>query len=174
MSSTLWLFGYGSLVWRPAMPIMEGHPAWIEGWSRRFWQGSPDHRGTPEAPGRVATLVEAPGGVCHGQAWRVSTDVLQGLDRRERAGYARFHLPTHLGDGRRVPALIYVAKPQNPNWLGPAPLSEMATHIHHSKGPSGSNREYLLRLATVLAERAVLDPHTEELASAVRAFPEHP
>ena len=57
----VWLFGYGSLIYKAGFDYIERQPATITGWQRRFWQGSHDHRGTPHAPGRVATLVEAPG-----------------------------------------------------------------------------------------------------------------
>ncbi len=174
MSETLWVFGYGSLVWRPGLPVLEGHPAWIPGWSRRFWQGSPDHRGTPGRPGRVLTLIETPDQVCHGQVWRVSDDVLGDLDHREQAGYTRLVRPATLADGTVRQAVVYIAGPDNPSWLGPADLAQMAAHIQGSRGPSGTNRAYLLRLADTLAARGVRDDHVEALASAVRALPELP
>ena len=52
-----WLFGYGSLVWRPDLHFDESREGYISGFVRRFWQSSPDHRGTPKSPGRVCTLV---------------------------------------------------------------------------------------------------------------------
>lgn len=54
---SLWIFGYGSLVWRPAFVHRRRVPAALSGYVRRFWQGSTDHRGVPERPGRVVTLL---------------------------------------------------------------------------------------------------------------------
>lgn len=166
----LWLFGYGSLVWRPDFEHAERHPAVIEGWTRRFWQGSSDHRGVPEAPGRVVTLVPEPGARCHGVAYRVAPEavdgVLAGLDHRERGGYARIELSLQLlraGPGApptTIPgARMYLATPDNPSYLGPAPLPEMAAQIARSHGPSGPNAEYLLRLADALRELGADDEH---------------
>lgn len=168
--SDAWVFGYGSLVWRPDFEHLERVPASIDGWIRRFWQGSPDHRGTLERPGRVVTLLPEPGATCHGVAYRVAADVWEpiqaALDHREKAGYAHHRVTLTLRDGRVIPdGLVYVAGRDNPNFLGPAPLAEMAAHIHESVGPSGPNREYLLRLARTLDELGVVDPHVRELAA---------
>ncbi|RZA31933.1 MAG: gamma-glutamylcyclotransferase, partial [Lysobacteraceae bacterium] len=67
--ASVWLFGYGSLIWKADFPYIERRPASIGGWSRRFWQGSHDHRGTGSAPGRVVTLVAEDGATCHGMAY---------------------------------------------------------------------------------------------------------
>ena len=91
--SDAWVFGYGSLIWRPDFEYMERLPASLRGWERRFWQASPDHRGTPEAPGRVVTLVPVSGAVCEGMAYRIAgavwAPIRAALDHREKAGYSQ-------------------------------------------------------------------------------------
>jgi cation transport protein ChaC len=154
----VWIFGYGSLVWRPDFPFVERRVVKLEGWSRRFWQGSTDHRGTAQAPGRVATLIE--GGECWGAAFRLRErdieEVLARLDHREQGGYERQEV--RIG---ALQALVYFATSDNPNWLGPAPLREIASTIRNSHGPSGPNLEYLMRLVEALGPRS--DSHLREL-----------
>lgn len=174
----LWVFAYGSLIWRPAIPFAERRIAHAPGFERRFYQGSTDHRGTPEAPGRVVTLLPNPGTRCTGVAYRVPDPeaevVLDTLDVRERGGYTRLRLHVEL-DGPTplaVPALTYIAGPDNPNWLGPAPLSAIARQVARSRGPSGTGREYLVRLAAALRELAADDPHVFALELEVLALRE--
>ena len=160
----LWLFGYGSLIWKADFDYLERQPAYITGWARRFWQASHDHRGTPEAPGRVATLIRSPGAVCHGMAYRITPDVLGPLDARETNGYLREKVPLtfldHNGhDAGRSEGLIYLASEDNPAFLGEAPLADIARQINQAHGPSGPNREYLLNLAHALRELGVDDAH---------------
>src|SRR5688572_23633515 len=84
-------------MFRPAFDFAAREPAFIEGYTRRFWQGSTDHRGVPGAPGRVATLSPAASARCYGIAFGVAPAnapaVLDGLDFRERGGYSRLELP---------------------------------------------------------------------------------
>ncbi|MCA9604173.1 MAG: gamma-glutamylcyclotransferase [Myxococcales bacterium] len=170
----MWIFGYGSLVWRPAFAHLEAAVATVDGFERRFWQGSEDHRGVPGAPGRVVTLIESPDGQVVGRAYRVSGDVwaevVATLDHREKGGYAQHEVDLMLIDGRRVPALVYLATEENPNWLGPAPLEAMVAQIARAVGPSGANAEYLERLDAWLREVGAEDAHVAELAAALRAL----
>lgn len=171
----MWIFGYGSLVWRPALAYSERVVACVHGWRRRFWQGSPDHRGTPLQPGRVATLLPAGRGeICWGAAYRLAPAqveaTLRRLDVREVAGYRRCLVDISLRPGgpRIGRALLYTALPHNPSYLGPAPMPEMAAHILRCRGRSGTNVEYVVRLAEALRAASTYDPHVAAVADALR------
>jgi glutathione-specific gamma-glutamylcyclotransferase len=158
-SAAVWVFGYGSLIWKADFPFLERRRAAIHGWARRFWQGSHDHRGTADAPGRVVTLVAAPGEPCVGMAYRVTPDVFAHLDHREKNGYTRLATMLHFDDGSVVEGLMYIASESNAAYLGPATEDEIARHIARSHGPSGANRDYLLELAIALRGLGADDPH---------------
>lgn len=162
-----WVFGYGSLIWRVDFPYLERRRATLRGWARRFWQGSHDHRGTPEAPGRVVTLIPKPNAACAGMAYRVDDAVFAHLDHREKNGYMRMTLDIVLCGAERVPSVVYVADEGNPAFLGPATLDAIAGHILRSSGPSGRNADYLLELDAALREMGVQDDHVRDLARRV-------
>jgi cation transport protein ChaC len=168
-----WIFGYGSLIWRPSIPFVERRTATIAGWVRRFWQGSIDHRGVPGSPGRVVTLHEDPAERCWGRAYRIDREqeeeVLTRLDVREKGGYERREVTLHFQDrqGGVAPGLVYIATPRNRNYLGPAPLAEIADQVQLATGPSGNNAEYVLRLARALREMSAEDAHVFELAKMI-------
>jgi cation transport protein ChaC len=163
-------------VWRPDFAHAERRPAWIDGFARRFWQGSTDHRGRPGAPGRVVTLVHEAGSRCWGMAYCVSDSdreaVLESLDVREQGGYERLELPVHFAQDpvEERTALVWIATAENRNYLGPAPSEAIATQIHASHGPSGANPEYVLRLAEALREIDADDPHVFEIERLVRRY----
>ena len=172
----VWIFGYGSLIWRPGFPVAVGIPGRARGWVRRFYQGSPDHRGTPNKPGRVVTLLPESGGITHGTLWKIQAgyelQTLADLEIREKAGYQRHRIEVET-EGGRVNALTWIAPhddpKSNPNYLGPAPLADMVAQIRSCHGPSGANLDYLIELGRVLDEMHVSDSHVQTLLRAVRS-----
>ncbi|MDB5792316.1 MAG: gamma-glutamylcyclotransferase [Massilia sp.] len=167
----VWLFGYGSLIFKADFPYLERRPAAISGWSRRFWQGSHDHRGTETAPGRVVTLVPDPDALCHGMAYLVTPEEFAHLDHREKNGYLRLATDIHFDDGSSVEGLVYIATQENAAFLGPASAAEIARQIAAARGPSGPNSEYLLELAKALRELGKPDPHVFEIERHLRQLP---
>jgi cation transport regulator ChaC len=166
-----WLFGYGSLVWRPDFPFLNARDGYVVGWTRRFWQGSHDHRGVPGAPGRVVTLVREPEAICWGRAYEIEASVWEqvarGLDHREKDGYVRHRERVCFEDGDEVEASVYVATPDNPSFLGDAPFEALVAQIRSAAGPSGSNVDYVLELSRALRAMGAADPHVDAIAEAL-------
>ncbi|MFC4701148.1 gamma-glutamylcyclotransferase [Glaciecola siphonariae] len=155
----LWVFGYGSLIYKVDFPYLDKSPAHIKGYERRMWQGSSDHRGTPSSPGRVATLTPSGNTLCFGMAYRVTPDVFEHLDHREKNGYLREEIDITLATGSTVRGLVYMATPDNEAFLGDASTEELARHIYESEGPSGENKDYVYDLAEALRKHGEHDEH---------------
>jgi cation transport regulator ChaC len=158
---SVWVFGYGSLIYKADFPFLERRPANIRGWSRRFWQGSHDHRGTPSAPGRVVTIIPEDGAICNGMAYLITPEVFEHLDYREKNGYLRVAVAIEFDDvaGDAADGVVYIAREDNEAFLGAASEEEIARHIARSAGPSGPNSDYLTQLAIALRELGKHDPH---------------
>ena len=173
---SVWLFGYGSLIWNPDIPYVDRKPATLVGFVRKFWQGSHDHRGTPENPGRVVTLVPCKKGHCDGIAYLVSLStvksVFEKLDHREKNGYRQTVISLNFTNELGGEAITYIADKTNPAFLGPAPKSSIAKQIALSSGPSGENKDYLFELAAALRKDNFIDNHVFELESLVRKLQE--
>ena len=155
----IWLFGYGSLMYKVDFPILEQRPAILHGWKRRFWQGSHDHRGTEIAPGRVLTLIKDPEASCFGLALRITTEEFEYLDHREKNGYLRYLEPLEFTGGANKPGVIYIAPEDNEAFLGKDTEQNIARHIASSRGPSGENADYVFDLAQALREHQADDAH---------------
>jgi len=170
----IYVFGYGSLIWRPGFPYLRKFDGYIRGWKRLFWQGSTDHRGTPEAPGRVVTLVKDPHSVTWGTVYCIPDEeaatILKNLDYREKGGYIREEVDVYI-HGRDAPvvtkSILYVASEKNGHFLGESTLEEVAHQIYRSVGPSGPNVDYLLNLADSMRKMNAIDPHITALETLV-------
>jgi len=164
-TADVWVFGYGSLIFRAEFPFVERRVATIRGFSRRFWQRSPDHRGTPEAPGLVVTLIEDQASSVLGVAYRIAREqayaVLTELDQRERAGYERAFVELEFSQAPfgHARALLYRARAENPGFLANADEQSIAEIVRGARGPSGDNASYVRQLAQALRELGADDRH---------------
>lgn len=116
----MWIFGYGSLLWKPNFPYTTIKSGVVKNYARKFWQLSPDHRGNEENPGRTVTLVKQQDAVCWGIAFKVPEDEVQAtvsyLNIREQAGYELQTVEFHPDDGSETFELeVYIstAHPEN-------------------------------------------------------------
>lgn len=164
-SGNTWIFGYGSLIFRPQFQYAERRVARLHGFERRFWQSSPDHRGTPAIPGRVVTLIENPSAAVLGVVYLVlaaqAAQVLAELDERERAGYERASVCVEFVEPPfgRVSALVYQARANNPGFVAGASNEQIAEVVRVARGPSGDNASYVRSLGQALRELGEDDPH---------------
>lgn len=173
LSRGVWIFAYGSLLFRPGFDYVERRRAFVRGWTRRFWQGSPDHRGVPEAPGRVVTLIPRATETVGGAAYRIAAEdaraIVELLDDREQAGFVRAKLPLVAAPDAEpfAEGITWVAGSENPHFLGELPEHAIAAYVRDRRGPSGSNTDYVLRLAESLRALEVTDLHVERIAEAL-------
>ncbi|XP_061560442.1 glutathione-specific gamma-glutamylcyclotransferase 1 [Phycodurus eques] len=177
-SSSLWIFGYGSLVWKPDFKYKRSEVGYIRGYKRRFWHGDNFHRGNDELPGRVVTLIPEDDASTWGVGFEVSgtqvEEALEYLNVREavRGGYDSEIVAFHPEEGGpSVPALLYIANADNPTYLGPAAPEEIGARIAVCQGRTGHNLEYLLRLAAFMRTSCphVNDQHLFDVEAAALA-----
>ncbi|KAE8286992.1 Glutathione-specific gamma-glutamylcyclotransferase 1 [Larimichthys crocea] len=174
--SSLWIFGYGSLVWKPDFKYKRSKVGYIQGYKRRFWHGDNFHRGNDELPGRVVTLIEDDDASTWGVAFEVTgsqvEESLKYLNVRETVcgGYKTQMVDFFAEDGSQPPvqALLYIATTDNPLYLGPASPEEIGTQIAICRGKTGHNLEYLLRLAEFMRKSCpqVEDSHLFSIEAA--------
>jgi len=171
---TMWVFGYGSLVWNPGFDPQERVLAMLPGYHRSFCMHSVHHRGTSENPGLVLALDAQPDSVCRGVALSVPDDekqqVLDYLREREliSSAYIEKRLEIDLADGRRVEAVTYVVDTDHEQYCGGLGLEEQARIIARAVGGRGPNTEYLFNTTRHLVELGIDDRELDWLVRRVR------
>jgi cation transport protein ChaC len=165
----LWVFGYGSLMWRPGFDFASRHHALVRGYHRALCVYSHVHRGTKERPDLVLGLDR--GGSCKGVAFRVEANAaaptLAYLRAREQVTsvYHEVFLRASLSDGRSVTAVCYVVDRKHPQYAGQLAEAELVRLVSQGAGVSGTNPDYVRNTSQHLGELAIRDKTLEWLAS---------
>ncbi|MGJ4953933.1 gamma-glutamylcyclotransferase [Bradyrhizobium sp. HKCCYLS20291] len=167
----LWVFGYGSLMWRPGFDFLEQVPARLIGEHRALCVYSFVHRGTPEKPGLVLGLDR--GGACRGIAFRVAEDKREAtiayLRAREQVTsvYREVRRSVWLeNDAReRVSALVYVVDRGHVQYAGRLSLHEQLRHVRQGHGQSGANCDYVISTVKAIEAQGFRDAQLHRLAT---------
>jgi len=166
----LWVFGYGSLMWRPGFEFIEQVPARLIGEHRALCVYSFDHRGTPEKPGLVLGLDR--GGACRGIAFRVAArlrnDTVDYLRSREQTTnvYREVMRSVWLENEarERVSALAYVVDRGHVQYAGRLSPAEQLRYVQQGHGRSGNNRDYVLSTVKSIEAQGFRDAQLHQLA----------
>ena len=171
--SDLWIFGYGSLMWKPGFAFEEAVPARLTGYRRCFCIYSVNHRGAPKRPGLVLGLDR--GGVCDGVAYRISPEQARAtadyLRVREQVNgvYREAHLPVMLHEParREVLAKAYIVERAHPSYTGSLTAAEQAHIIRGAKGVSGVNLDYLINTLVHLQTLDIREPELRRILTLI-------
>ncbi len=167
--TTHWVFGYGSLIWRPGFTFIHSEAARLDGWHRSLCVLSHKYRGTPECLGLVFGLDK--GGHCHGVAFEVEnavwTQTLDYLQDRELIThiYREVKLPIILASNRTVWAIAYVVDRDHAQYSGPLTLEQTLNYVRQGRGDAGSCVDYVKNTARHLHELGVPDQQLDHLVS---------
>jgi cation transport protein ChaC len=170
----LWVFGYGSLLWRPGFSFVDKVPARVTGLHRSLCVYSFVHRGTPERPGLVLGLDR--GGACRGIAFRVAAadraETIAYLREREQATAVYLEVlrnVTLLGKPeRRIEALTYVVDRGHAQYAGKLSLDQRLHLIRQGHGRSGPNPDYVLATVAELERLGCRDAELHALAERLK------
>jgi glutathione-specific gamma-glutamylcyclotransferase len=170
MMGDLWVFGYGSLMWRPGFPFVAREMALIRGYHRALCVYSHVHRGTPERPGLVLGLDR--GGSCRGIAFRVAAEhrdeTIAYLRAREQVTsvYREVYLNAELGSGS-VTALSYAVDRRHAQYAGRLERDDIVRLVAQGQGVSGANPDYVRATQAHLTELGIADATLDWLAKAL-------
>jgi len=170
----LWVFGYGSLMWDPALRYQEVRRVFAPQHARRLiLKDDKGGRGTPEAPGLMAALDEGDG--CDGLALRIAAEDVDSeteiLFRRELVGpaYIAAFIPVEL-DGEKISALSFLADHTSPDIVPDVDRADQIRWIATGSGILGSSRDYLGTTITQLARMGIADEYCADLLKEVDSF----
>ncbi len=171
---TMWVFGYGSLVWNPGFEVAEMRVASMAGYHRSFCMRSIHHRGSEASPGLVLALDEMPNATCRGVGFAVKdgqeAEVLAYLREREliSSAYLERYAEISFAGGGKAEALVYVIDPDHVQYCGGLDLQEQASIIAGAHGDRGPNTEYLFNTAEHLSKLGITDPELDDLVRRVK------
>lgn len=169
----LWVFGYGSLMWDPAMEFVEVRRAHAPGYARSFCLWDEGGRGTVDRPGLMLAMVE--GGGCDGMAFRVAAAAVEHesfvLFRREMIApaYRPVWMTLHTDHGV-IEALGFAANHAYDSIVPGLALDEQARMIARAEGVLGTNLAYLEDTHAHLQVLGIDDPHVTALHARVKAL----
>jgi cation transport protein ChaC len=169
----LWVFAYGSLMWRPGFAYEEARRALLTGYRRCFCLYSVHHRGTAQRLGMVLGLDR--GGTCEGVAYRIAAANVPAIRAYLRSreivnGVYREAVLTIELDGeppQEVPALTFIVERAHPNYAERLPLAKQARLIRGARGLSGANVDYLVSTVRHLRELGIRERELERLVTMV-------
>ena len=171
IASSPWVFGYGSLIWRPGFAFERAERALLRGVHRRLCIYSHRHRGTAERPGLVFGLER--GGACVGMAFKVAEAdwiaVREYLREREQVTgvYLETTRPARLASGELVETLTFVADPHHEQYAGRLSLDAQLALVEGAVGEAGPNVDYVLNTARHLREMGIADRQVQALAGMI-------
>ena len=173
---SMWVFGYGSLLWNPGFAYTQTKLARLDGFRRSFCMSSIHHRGTPEKPGLVLALDAAEGHSCNGLAFHVEEAETQAtldyLRAREliSSAYVETKVKVRGQDDITVAAVTYIIDKTHDQYCVDLALAEQANIIANAVGGMGHNAEYLFNTVSQFRKLEIKDIELEWLETHVRGI----
>jgi len=173
-SEPLWIFGYGSLLWRPCYEVSATRVVTLSGFRRSLCIWTIEARGSADSPGLGLGLMREASAACVGHAHRIEPahhgEALAALWEREML--TGIYLPAWVSlavDGQAVHALTFVVDPTHPQFAGDLDETTQAKFIASAVGALGTNAEYVSATVAALKDAGISDPSLEAVDNAVRA-----
>jgi len=170
----VWVFGYGSLVWRPEFDFLEQRHARVNGYHRSLCLWSRVNRGTPERPGLVFGLDV--GGSCRGMAYRIASnqvqETMQELWKREMpsGAYIPKWLNCHTREGA-IHALVFTMDRSKDAYVRGLSKEQLVDIVQSARGTYGPCSEYILETAQALELAGIRDRKLQTLVAQLRDKP---